>query len=85
MPSASLVLDPAYAIGPVPPRRFGSFVEHRGALYLHRLLRAWASSGDFLDHRTQRSAAAPRTLACIPSSATACSSLAAFWHFARWC
>jgi alpha-N-arabinofuranosidase len=30
MPTASLVLDPAYAIGPVPRRLFGTFVEHMG-------------------------------------------------------
>jgi alpha-L-arabinofuranosidase len=30
MPTASLVLDAAYAIGPVPPRLFGTFVEHMG-------------------------------------------------------
>ena len=30
MPTASLVLDPAYLIGPVPQRLFGTFVEHMG-------------------------------------------------------
>jgi alpha-L-arabinofuranosidase len=30
MPTASLVFDAAYAIGPVPLRLFGSFVEHTG-------------------------------------------------------
>jgi len=30
MPTASLVLDAAYAIGPVPRRLFGTFVEHMG-------------------------------------------------------
>ena len=30
MPTASIVLDTAYAIGPVPRRLFGSFVEHMG-------------------------------------------------------
>jgi alpha-L-arabinofuranosidase len=30
MPTASLVFDAAYAIGPVPRRLFGSFVEHMG-------------------------------------------------------
>jgi alpha-N-arabinofuranosidase len=30
MPTASLVLDPAYAVGPVPRRLFGTFVEHMG-------------------------------------------------------
>jgi hypothetical protein len=31
MPTASLVFDAAYAIGPVPRRLFWSFVEHMGA------------------------------------------------------
>ena len=30
MPAATLTLDPAFAIGPVDPRLFGSFVEHMG-------------------------------------------------------
>ena len=30
MPTASLVLDAAYAIAPVPRRLFGTFVEHMG-------------------------------------------------------
>ena len=30
MRTATLVLDPAYVLGPVRPRLFGSFVEHMG-------------------------------------------------------
>ena len=30
MPTASIVLDSSFAIGPVPRRLFGSFVEHMG-------------------------------------------------------
>jgi alpha-L-arabinofuranosidase len=30
MPAAKIVLDPAYTVGPLNRRQFGSFVEHLG-------------------------------------------------------
>ena len=30
MPTARLSVDPAFTVAPVPPRLFGSFVEHMG-------------------------------------------------------
>ena len=43
MPQARLVLDAAFAIAPVPPRLFGSFVEHMGRCVYTGILRARAS------------------------------------------